>query len=50
MPPSESVDDLTRTLNELRYCLAANHIDGIRRMVYLGELEWLHRQDLQWHS
>ena len=37
----ESVDDVTRSLNELRRMLAADDLSGVRRLVYFGQLDWL---------
>ena len=37
----ESVDDVTRSLNELRFMLAANDLSGVRKLVYFGQLDWL---------
>ena len=37
----DSVDDVTRSLNELRRMLAANDLSGVRRLVYFGQLDWL---------
>jgi outer membrane protein OmpA-like peptidoglycan-associated protein len=37
----DSVDDVTRSLNELRRMLAADDLSGVRRLVYFGQLDWL---------
>jgi outer membrane protein OmpA-like peptidoglycan-associated protein len=37
----DSVDDVTRSLNELRRMLAANDLSGVRKLVYFGQLDWL---------
>jgi hypothetical protein len=34
--PLDSVDDVTRSLNELRRMLAANDLSGVRKLVYFG--------------
>ncbi|MEO8696690.1 MAG: OmpA family protein [Acidimicrobiales bacterium] len=39
--PLDSVDDVTRSLNELRRMLAANDLSGVRKLVYFGQLDWL---------
>ena len=39
--PRDSVDDVTRSLNELRRMLAANDLSGVRKLVYFGQLDWL---------
>jgi len=39
--PLDSVDDVTRSLNELRRMLAADDLSGVRRLVYFGQLDWL---------
>ncbi|HUP76070.1 MAG TPA: OmpA family protein [Acidimicrobiales bacterium] len=39
--PLDSVDDVARSLNELRRMLAANDLSGVRRLVYFGQLDWL---------
>ena len=41
MASLDSVDDVTRSLNELRRMLAANDLSGVRRLVYFGQLDWL---------
>ena len=41
MSPLDSVDDVTRSLNELRRMLAADDLSGVRRLVYFGQLDWL---------
>lgn len=37
----DSVDDVTRSLNELRRMLAADDLSGVRKLVYFGQLDWL---------
>ena len=39
--PLDSVDDVTRSLNDLRRMLAANDLSGVRKRVYFGQLDWL---------
>ena len=39
--PRDSVDDVTRSLNELRRMLAADDLSGVRKLVYFGQLDWL---------